>query len=379
MSRNLRRADRWTMGVLATAGVLLLGSTTLVLASSTPPPVPTKTIQATVGNTGAVPGLSITFAGDTMLADAALSRLESDGYDWPFAQLNSALIGDIVIANAEAPLTNIKPQASKQFVYAADPRAAAGLKRAGIDVLALANNHVMDAGAAGLQDTIRHAEEAGLATYGAGSTRDEAAMPLLIDAGEDGKVAVLGFGENFGRTSTATTTEPGMLPFTLERITRGLEMGKAAGAHTVIAYVHWGTNYGKVDESQRYWAQQLVDAGYDLVVGAGSHALQPLEIIDGVPVIYSLGNFVFTTPGRYAGKEVTGHGAVATVTLGANGAGHLLLTCLEVDNLVVEFQPRPCPAETAATVLGGVHPGLEIRASSGTFTWQRTGNDEAGD
>ena len=360
--RNLKTTDRILMAGAGVVGISLLAGTAYALSGSTPPAVPTTTVAAEPASGS----LKLTFVGDTMLGDEAQPRLDAEGYDWPLAKVKDLLAGDVVIANAEAPITAADPLPLKKFNYAAQPEAAAALKKAGVDVLGLSNNHSMDAGPAGLADTEQHAQTAGLATFGAGANRDEALKPLLVDAGDKGKVAVLGFGENFGASSTASSTEPGMVAFSTERIVHGYELAKAAGADSVVAYVHWGDNYAPVNEEQRYWAKELVAAGYDLVVGSGSHVLQPVEVIDGVPVVYSLGNFAFTTPGRFGTFGVGSYGAVANIDLAAR---QLELTCLQVDNTKEDFQARICDAAEASTAFAGVNPDLVLGNASATLAW----------
>lgn len=360
--RNLKTTDRILMAGAGVVGVSLLAGTAYALTGSTPPEVPTTSVAAAP----AADALKLTFVGDTMLGDKAQPRLDAEGYDWPLAKVSALLTGDVVMANAEAPITTADPAPLKKYSYASDPAAAAALKKAGVDVLGLSNNHSMDAGPAGLADTRAHAAAAGLETFGAGSNRDEALKPLLVDAGEKGKVAVLGFSENFGSSTTASSVDPGMVAFSTERIVQGYELAKAAGADSVVAYVHWGDNYEPVNNEQRYWATELVAAGYDLVVGAGTHTLQPVEVIDGVPVVYSLGNFVFTTPGRFDTREVAGFGAVANVDLAAR---KLELTCLQVDNNQVDYQARACDAASAATAFAGVNPDLVVDNASATLAW----------
>ena len=104
-----------------------------------------------------------------------------------------------------------------------------------------------------------------------------------------------------------------------------------------------------------------MDAGYDLVIGHGPHVVQPVEVIDGVPVLYSLGNFVFGTSGRFT-ERFPGYGLVATVRLEGGSIGAVEPRCILTDNERIAFQPRPCPETEAVTVLASLHPSLELSA-----------------
>lgn len=327
-------------------GVFLLSLGGLAArATIVEPPAPE--VVARHVDAGADRTLTLTFGGDTMVGDGAQPLVDAQGYGTVFARVKDLLVGDVVIINAEGPITAAtdpaRPGAS--FSYASDPRVAAAMAAAGIDVLGLGNNHAMDMKPIGLQDTRTAAASAGMTTFGAGVTLAEAERPLLLTS-TDQNVAVVAFGEDFGPTMRSTADRPGMVSFSADRILRGLDLAQRAGATKVIAMVHWGDNYAAVNDSQRTWARALAEAGYDLVIGTGSHTAQPVEMALGTPVLYGLGNFVFGTPGRFDTFGEVGIGLVADVSWAdhGRGAGSLSLRCLQTDNAVVAYVPRPCDA-----------------------------------
>src|SRR5690606_14157316 len=122
-------------------------------------------------------------------------------------------------------------------------------------------------------------------------------------------------------------------------IDRARRAARRVGADHTVAYVHWGPNYGHVSGSQRVFARQLAEAGFDLVVGHGAHVVQPAERICGTTVFYSLGNFVFGTPGRFS-REFPGHGLVLVSHLGPDGFGAFELRCIRTDNRDVGYRPQ---------------------------------------
>lgn len=138
-----------------------------------------------------------------------------------------------------------------------------------------------------------------------------------------------------------------MLAFSPERVQYGIDAAEAAGADVVVAFVHWGDNYGAVNEQQRYWAEQLAMAGYDAVIGAGSHAAQTVEYVNDVPVVYSMGNFAFGAPGRFGSAGQQGVGLTATVVLEQGQARAVEIGCLATDNKnpTVAYRARPCTPE----------------------------------
>src|SRR5512133_1029892 len=92
-----------------------------------------------------------------------------------------------------------------------------------------------------------------------------------------------------------------------------------------------------------------------------------MELIGSMPVVYSVGNFVFGTPGRWAANGVVGQGLVAEVALARDRAPQLSVRCLLTDNAVVGYQPRPCDAAQTQAVLATVASELEIQDDTGVL------------
>lgn len=301
----------------------------------------------------------VVWVGDILLGDAAQDALEIDGYDWPFAHIASGIEGDYLIGNGEGPITELTEAyfPDQEFEYNADPESAQALARAGFDAIGLSNNHILDRGPEGLDDTVRNLEDAGIQPFGAGLL-PAAEAPLLIST-PHGAVAVLAFGEEWNAGALATPTTVGTVPMTAEAIARGREGATAADARWIVAYVHWGENYAEVDPRQREVAALFADAGYDLVIGHHPHVVQSIEVIDGMPVIYSVGNFTFGTPGRFD-ADARGYGLIVRTAFGTDTDPHISLSCIVTDNDVVEFQPQPCSVAEARAVYAELGPAASI-------------------
>jgi hypothetical protein len=355
--------DQKLIGLFSALAVLCGGVVGIQLGFDQPPPV--AVIERTVG-LGADGQLSVQFVGNTLLGDAAQPLIDRYGYDWPLAAVAPMLDGDYVIAGAEAPITaRTQPfDLGKEFSYGSPPQIAPVLAGHGVDAVNLATNHTFDRGPAGLADTIRHAESAGLAAFGAGPDLARAERPLLLRTAL-GTLGVIGIGEHYGSASQARDAAPGTLVLSPQRVRRGADLARAAGADWVIATVHWGANYEPVDAQQRHWAQTFADAGYDAVIGTGPHRVQPIEFIGRMPVAYSLGNFVFGTPGRFKQYQLQGFGLILGLELSRSGGTRLSLRCLRTDNDEVDFQPRPCTAEQARSFLPTVHPEVIVDRDRG--------------
>jgi len=301
----------------------------------------------------------IVWVGDILLADAAQEDLELSGYDWPFDRLLQTIDGDYLIGNAEGPITQLTEPyfPDQEFEYNADPAAAAALADVGFDAVSLSNNHALDRGPEGLADTVRHLEDAGIVPFGAG-TIDAAEAPLLVST-PHGTVAVVALGEDWNAGAVASETTPGTVPLSPETIERGYLLAIEAGAQWVVAYVHWGENYSPVDDRQRELGVLFAVAGYDLVIGHHPHVVQPVEVIGATPLIYSIGNFAFGTPGRFD-ADAPGYGLVVRTAFGAEDEPRIQLTCIVTDNEVVAFQPHLCSAAESRKVFGELGPAVRI-------------------
>ncbi len=343
---------------------LCLAVVTFHVTTTTGPPVPV--VEARVAS-GPDQALSVQFLGDTMLGDAALPLLRRHGYDWAFRdEVKAALDADYVIANLETSVTAhpVPFDPGKQYFYAASPRSVPAMRRANIDAVSLANNHAFDAGPTGLAVTLRHADEASMAAVGAGANLARAQEPLMVRS-DAGTVAIVGLGENFGSSRRADDVQAGTVVLSPETVQRGVDSARAAGADWVVAFVHWGDNYQLINDQQRYWAGQLADAGYDLVVGSGPHIAQPIELVHGVPVVFSVGNFVFGSNGRFESYGQKGLGLIVTATF-ETGTGPLLaVRCLVTNNERTNFRPRLCSTAKAHRFLPTINPDLVLDEQGG--------------
>jgi poly-gamma-glutamate synthesis protein (capsule biosynthesis protein) len=354
--------------------LLALGATLLVVLVATVWSVRSRT--GTGDPTSAACGqpcapFEIVWVGDILLGDRAQQQLDQHGYEWPFEHLRPLLADAFVIGNAEAPITSRSEPyfPDQRFSYNAQPAAATALASVGFDALGLSNNHALDRGPEGLRDTVRHAREAGLQTFGAGMNEAEASAPLLVETGY-GTVAVLGFGREWQYGAVAGPERAGTIPFRPETIAQLKQSATAAGARWVVAFVHWGENYERVNAEQRRVAEAFARAGYDLVIGAHPHLAQEVEIVRGVPVLYSLGNFTFGSPGDYS-REAPGYSLAARTGFGPDGLVSIKLSCVATDNNVVKFQPRPCNASQSQALMRRLGSAVTLQGEKGVVTWAR--------
>jgi poly-gamma-glutamate synthesis protein (capsule biosynthesis protein) len=199
---------------------------------------------------------------------------------------------DVTLVNLEGPAPDDHLYHPGGYVFTMDPGLLAGLDRAGIDVVSLANNHILNAGATGVTQTNRHVDTLRIAHAGAGRNVAAARRPAWLDAAGM-RIAVLAYnGVAPGRNATASAA--GAAPLRLTTVRVDIRAARRAGADVVIVVPHWGREYtDAVTPQQRRIAAALVAAGADLVLGSHSHWAGPLELVDGRLVVYSLGDLVF--------------------------------------------------------------------------------------
>lgn len=198
---------------------------------------------------------------------------------------------DLAFANLESPVGEadwVEPGRSAEFHL--DAGVPAALARAGVRVVSLANNHMMDCGPRGLAATLAACAAAGLATVGAGADLAAARAPARLEA-RGQRVVVLGWSASVAGRATAAS--PGTAPLEAAVVREDL-MRWRADADVLIASVHWGSMYvdyppPRVLELSR----ALVEGGADVVLGHHPHVTQGARHEGRSLVLYSLGDFAF--------------------------------------------------------------------------------------
>lgn len=199
---------------------------------------------------------------------------------------------DIAIANFENPAPDRFSWHTSGTVFTADPEMIDGLVNAGIDYVSIANNHIGDAGDSGILQTIANLEERGLAYSGAGENLAAALEPAILEANGT-TVAVLAY-DAIDRGDFAQRDDPGTSALTLRRVEIGIEAAREAGADVIIVFPHWGVEYQyEPFAGQQRLARQIIEAGADMIIGNHAHYAAAMEIREGRPIWYALGNFVF--------------------------------------------------------------------------------------
>jgi capsule synthesis protein PGA_cap len=264
---------------------------------------------------------------------------------------------DLAIANFENPAPDNFAYHTKGTVFSADPRLIDGLRNAGIDYVSLANNHIRDAGAQGILDTISNLDKRGIDHSGAGRNLAAARRPAILRAGGV-RMAILGY-DTIAKGYAATATRAGSAQLSAAVVKADVAAARRAGADVVIVFPHWGTEYDPTPfAGQQRLARACIDAGADLVIGNHAHWAGAIETYKGKPIWYALGNFVFDQ----TWSEPTMEGITLELTF--SGAD-LVQVRMRPHVILDKAQPNFMdPAGAGRVVMGQV-----FNASKGLLDW----------
>lgn len=274
--------------------------------------------------------------------DIAFSKIFSEGWK------NDCLSGEVkaflsdadhVVANLEGPLTGGGFTLDRDLMHASDPAAGAYLRENGIRIWSLANNHIGDCGADGIEDTLRCAKENGCSVIGAGHDLKSAARPLIL--GDGVKVGILALAGTRERIR-AEEEKAGALTWDREELIQKTLAGLRAEADWVVLVVHgFDEFYDLPSPEQRARYHRYLDWGADVVVGHHPHVVQNYERVGDKLIFYSLGNFVFGTAYQrtFAHTET---GVLLAIDFGRDGTSwECLPVHIDCDRGVVERGKLP--------------------------------------
>jgi len=234
--------------------------------------------------------MNILISGDFVIADEYANNELIDQHVVDLFQQ-----ADFRIVNLEAPLTANEPKnkilKTGPHLRMSENTILSYLKQLKVNAVTLANNHILDYGAKGLNDTFELLDKNKINYVGAGSNLSEAAKHLTLEK-EGLRIAILNFCEN--EWSIAKPDSSGANPLNIIDNTNQIRIAKATH-DKVVCIIHGGHEYyhlpsPRMQKQYRFYA----DNGADAIVGHHTHCIGGYEIYNDVLIIYSLGNFLFT-------------------------------------------------------------------------------------
>jgi len=304
---------------------------------------------------------TILFGGDTAFGESYESHrkglLRHRGYNYSLERLRPMMeAADFCVLNLETPvcrpLTSPLEGKKKPLHWAHITQTPATLRAHGVRLVTLGNNHAMDYGAAGLEETFRALRSHQMEWIGAGTNLLEATRPWVAElsmAGRRQYLAVLGgfqYHTSYRKQFDfyATANRPGVAR--LDELTLARQMKSLKAMYPgvfIVVFPHWGRDYAWKEAKQTGFARRLTDAGADLILGHGAHRFQEIESYRGRWIVYGLGNFVFNSPGRYVETQSPPYSLVALLTF-RESAPSLKLYPILSDNHLSGYQPGPLDA-----------------------------------
>ncbi|MDP4093398.1 MAG: CapA family protein [Bacillota bacterium] len=246
--------------------------------------------------------------GDILLGRGVKYWIKAQGkdYRYPFEKVADYLKqGDIIFGNLEESITSSEhsltgiEQKGGKYVFKNDVESIDGIEFAGFNLLNIANNHILDYYEQGLFDTLDILDKNGIAHAGAGRNIDEARKPAIIE--KNGiKVGLLSYTEMAEATYNgnpplcylAGPGKAGVAPKKLEYIKEDISKLRPL-VDIVLVSLHWGVEYDpNLSPGQQEFAHEVINAGADMIIGHHPHQIKGIEIYNGKPILYSLGNFI---------------------------------------------------------------------------------------
>jgi poly-gamma-glutamate synthesis protein (capsule biosynthesis protein) len=298
--------------------------------------------------------IRLVFAGDFAPADAAMSVIREAGYRYPYLRTDTLLReADVAFANLEAPVTSSTRPVGiwKEYMYRVEPEAVQAWQWLGLDVVSVANNHVLDYRQKGLVDTVANLDRGGIEHVGGGVDAAAARRPVVFEIGET-RVGFLGYLENQASYCLyeglfATERRPGCAKLTRQDVAQDVRRLRPQ-VDVLVVSVHWGENYSDITDGQREYAKALLDLGVDAVVGHHPHNEQAAFVRGRSIVFYSLGNYAWGAPGH----DDLRIGLVARLLVEPRSAARAARVVgaevlpIVTQNRLVRYQPRRlAPAE----------------------------------
>lgn len=217
--------------------------------------------------------VTIIFTGDIMLGRSVMgASLDNNDPFYPFRNTADFLKdADITFGNLENPIVTECKRHSGGFKFCTTPEISQGLSYAGFDIVTIANNHTSNYGKEGIEETKKYLNDMAIKSVGYNN--------LEIIEKNNIKFGFLGF-DLVSNKFTDSDQE--------------LISSSDKQVDVLIVSPHWGVEYKDVaNKFQIDLAKRMVESGADIIIGHHLHWVQNYEEINGKPVYYSLGNFVF--------------------------------------------------------------------------------------
>lgn len=247
----------------------------------------------------------LSFTGDVYFSEHYLEQYDRGGIEaLADEEMRSYMAdADLLMFNEEFPFSLTgEPMADKTYTFRTDPKYVSIFQDFGVDVVSIANNHSLDFGRTAFEDTLDTLENAQIDYVGGGHNISEAVTPVVKTISNQSFAIFAATRVSPSYDWYASKNQSGILQtYDPAMLNQAITEAESTYDHTIV-FVHWGIERNETpEEYQRTLAKGYIDAGADLVIGCHPHVLQGFEYYQGVPIVYSLGNYLF---GNRTGETV---------------------------------------------------------------------------
>jgi hypothetical protein len=324
-----RAAVGGVLTVVVVAAAVLISSardddrspTVPAASASTSSTATASTTATTRGSRGNGTAVTFAFAGDVNFpemwdtedgpppsAPPLAERVRADPHHVLDAITPVLADADLTMVNLETAITDGgEPVPGKNYHFRSPAATFEALKSAGVDVVNMANNHSLDYGASGMQDTFAAIAAAGLPVTGLGHDAGEAYRPYRTTI-KGQRIAILSASDwlepALVMSWSATDSQAG-IAFSIDRTRLLDEVRKVRpDVDTVVVFLHWGTEETWcASGEQQDLATALLGAGADIIVGSHAHRVFGAGKMGPALVAYGMGNFVYWREDGESGRS----------------------------------------------------------------------------
>lgn len=290
--------------------------------------------------------ITISLVGDMMFAGSVGRVVNLKGEDYLFEGYSKHFKeSDIVLGNLETAISHRgMPMEDKEYTFRSSPKMAAALKRHNFTAVSIANNHVLDYGYEAFDDTLKNLEDNGILYAGGGKNKEEAQKGIFIE--KNGiKVGFIAFSRVVPVVDWyAGSKKPGIIGAYKVHEAEVLELleNLKTQCDILVVSVHWGKEHVlEAREQEMETARKMIDAGADIIMGHHPHVVQGIEMYNGKPIFYSLGNFIFST----SRLNISNKTVMAKVAVNSKGEVESVRV---VPGTITEGRPLPMDEKQAA-------------------------------
>ena len=285
--------------------------------------------------------ITMTMVGDIMMGRYVEEVTDRHGFDYLFRYMKPYFeASDYVSGNYEHPAlkkdTSRYEESNTEIHLNSNKDGIEAVKNAGFSVVSLANNHMLDFGEQGLEDTIDLFDKADMDFVGVGKNTPDAKNSIQYSEVNGVRVATLGFTDVYGKDNVPKNNKAGLLnsnPDVLFEMIGKAKDEKQGNADLIVVNMHWGQEYAtSATGRQKELAKAVIDAGADIIIGHHPHVVQSFDTYKDGLIFYSLGNFIFDQ-----GWTRTKDSAMVQYHLAEDGKAKVDVVPLRIE----EATPRP--------------------------------------